>query len=276
MTPKDLYDLAEIVGPAHCRNSRPHLDLYAYDSSPYFYRPEAVVFPGTAEEAAAVMSLAHRRGWPVTPRGAGTCLSGGAVAKRGGVMLTTTRLNRILNLDPLEGTALVESGVVNLDLQDRLAAHGYMYPPDPASQKVSTIGGNIAENAGGVKGVKYGLTKHHVLGLEVILADGALTQTGALADGPAALGPDLTGLFLGSEGTLGLVTKALLKITPAPRDFRTVSAVFDDLGKSGRAVSAIIAAGIIPTALEIMDRQLTAALEDYLHLGFPRRTRPCC
>jgi glycolate oxidase len=164
---------------------------------------------------------------------------------------------------------MAEAGVVNLDLQDELARHGFMFPPDPASQKASTIGGNIAENAGGIKGVKYGITKHHVLGLELILDDGSLVRTGALAEGPAAAGPDPTGLFLASEGTLALVARALLKITPLPADFRTVSAVFGDLFDAGRAVSAIIAAGIIPTALEIMDRRLIAALEDYLRLGFP-------
>jgi len=247
-----------------------YLDLYARDSSAFVHQPEAVVFPGTAEEAAKVLGLAHRRGWPVTPRGAGTSLSGGAVPSRGGLALVLTRLNQVLDIDLVAETALVEAGVVNLDLSDRLAPHGYMFPPDPASQRVSTLGGNIAENAGGIKGIKYGLTKHHVLGLEVVLDNGEMTRTGALAEGPAALGPDLTGLFLGSEGTLGLVTKALVKITPLPQAYRTVSAVFTELGRSGRAVSEIIAAGIIPTAMEIMDRRLTQALEDYLHLGFPR------
>jgi glycolate oxidase len=169
----------------------------------------------------------------------------------------------------LEETVLVECGVVNLELQNALAAQGYMFPPDPASQKASTIGGNIAENAGGIKGVKYGITKHHVLGLELILDDGTLVHTGALAEGDERAGPDLTGIFLASEGTLALVSRALLKITPLPKSYRTITAIFDDLEKSGRAVSAIISAGIIPTALEIMDHRLIMALEDYLHLGFP-------
>jgi glycolate oxidase len=145
-----------------------------------------------------------------------------------------------------------------------------MFPPDPASQRSSTLGGNLGENAGGIKGVKCGLTKHHTLGLEVALADGRVIRTGRLARGPEAAGPDLTGLFLASEGTLGLVTRALLKITPLPAGFRTVSAVFADLGAAGRAVASVIGAGLIPTAMEIMDQSLIAALEDYLRLGFPR------
>lgn len=261
--------LRSIVGPDHCRLGALDLELYSYDSSPFIYKPQVVIFPGTAEEVAQVMSLAHETKTPVTARGAGTSLSGGAVAIEGGIMLVTTRLNKVAALDLLAETVLVESGMVNLNLQNYLAKYDYMFPPDPASQKASTLGGNIGENAGGMKGVKYGITKHHVLGLEVVLDNGQIVRTGRLADGDELAGPDLTGLFLASEGAFGLVTKALLKITPLPRQYRTVSAVFDDLGKSGRAVSEIIAAGIIPTAMEIMDHALIVALEDYLHLGFP-------
>ncbi|UQZ88676.1 glycolate oxidase subunit GlcD [Deltaproteobacteria bacterium Smac51] len=258
-----------IVGQEHCRHGILDIELYSYDSSPFFFKPDAIVFPGTTEELAKVVRLAHDKNVPLVARGAGTSLSGGAVAAKGGIMLVTTRLNRVLELNPLEETVLVESGVVNLNLQNYLAEHGFMFPPDPASQKSATLGGNIAENAGGPKGVKYGITKHYVHGLEVVLADGSLTRTGALADVADQAGPDLTGLFLASEGAFGLVTKALLKITPLPQNYRTVLAIFDDLGKSGKAVSEIIAAGIIPTAMEIMDHELIVALEDYLHLGFP-------
>lgn len=264
-----LRRLTDIVGSGNCRRGELDLALYSYDSSPFIQRPEAVVFPETAEQAAAVMKLAAEENVPLVARGAGTSLSGGAVAWKGGIMMVGAKLNRILELNTLEQTVLVECGVVNLDLQNYLEPHGYMFPPDPASQKASTLGGNLGENAGGMRGVKYGITKHHVLGLEVILADGTITRTGHLAEGPEATGPDLTGLFLASEGALGFITKALLKITPLPKQFRTVSAIFDDLGKSGQAVSAVIAAGIIPTAMEIMDHRLIVALEDYLHLGFP-------
>ncbi len=262
--------LEALVGPANCRRGPLDLELYSYDSSPFFHPPDVVVFPRTAEEAASVVALAHEFHLPLVARGAGTSLSGGAVPWKGGIMLATGLLNRVLEIDLLEETVLVECGVVNLDLQNYLEPFGYMFPPDPASQKSATLGGNIAENAGGIKGVKYGITKHHVLGLEILMDDGRLARTGRLASGREAAGPDLTGLFLASEGTLGLVTKALLKITPLPASYRTVSAVFDDLSKSGRAVSEIIAAGIIPTAMEILDHNLVVALEDYLHLGFPR------
>jgi glycolate oxidase len=183
--------------------------------------------------------------------------------------MSTTRLNRVLEIDLLEETVLVECGLINLELQKALAPLGYMFPPDPASQKASTLGGNIAENAGGIKGVKYGITKHHVLGLELILDDGSVVKTGALKKGLERNEPDLTGIFLASEGTLALVARALLKITPLPAAFRTISVVFDSLAKAGQAVSSIIAGGVIPTALEIMDKRLIAALEDYLRLGFP-------
>lgn len=268
-----IKQLSAIVGAKHCRHSVLDRELYSYDSSPFFFKPEVIVFPGSTEELAQIVRLAHEKNLPLVARGAGTSLSGGAVAAGGGIMLVTTRLNRILELDPLEESVLVECGVVNLDLQNYLAGQGFMFPPDPASQKAATLGGNIGENAGGTKGVKYGITKHYVRGLEIVLADGTLTRTGALAVGAEISAPDLTGLFLASEGAFGLVTKALLKITPLPHSYRTVSAIFDDLGKSGQAVSQIIAAGIIPTALEIMDHELIVALEDYLHLGFPLDAR---
>ncbi|MDR1677272.1 MAG: FAD-binding protein [Deltaproteobacteria bacterium] len=269
LSKQSIKALSDIVGPKYCRTGPLDLDLYSYDSSPYIHQPLAVVLPGSVNEMAQVVLLCRRHGWPLTCRGAGTSMSGGAVANRGGVVLSTTRLNKIVELDLLEETVLVECGLVNLELQKALAPVGYMFPPDPASQKASTLGGNIAENSGGIKGVKYGITKHHVLGLELILDDGSLVKTGALLKGLEFNGPDLTGIFLASEGTLALVARALLKITPLPESFRTVSVVFDGLSQAGQAVSAIIAAGIIPTAMEIMDRLLIAALEDYLHLGFP-------
>ena len=269
MLPEGLKgQLASIVGPKFCLDGVLDIELHSYDSSPFIHKPDLVVLPGTAEELASVVRLAHQHKVTIVPRGAGTSLSGGAVPRHGGIMLVTTRMNKVLQLDLLEETVLVESGVVNLNLQNYLEPYGYMFPPDPASQKSATLGGNIAENAGGIKGVKYGITKHYVTGLELVLADGQVVRTGALSDDPFNE-PDLTGIFLASEGALALVAKALLRITPIPEEVRTVTTVFDDLGKSGKAVSEIIAAGILPTAMEIMDHQLIVALEDYLHLGFP-------
>ena len=268
MLPKDFLDqVLRIVGKDNCLQDVLSIELYSYDSSPFIYPPELIALPGSIDELGELVRLAHQYKIPLVPRGAGTSLSGGAVPRHGGLILSLTRLNKVLNLDLLNETVLVECGVVNLDLQKYLEPFGYMFPPDPASQKSATLGGNIAENAGGIKGVKYGITKHHVAGLTLILDDGRIVKTGALADNPNA--PDLTGIFMASEGTLAIVAEALLRITPLPRDYRTISAVFDDLGKSGQAVSEIIKAGILPTGMEIMDHQLIVALEDYLHLGFP-------
>lgn len=267
LTTNFLEQVTKIVGRGNCLQDTLSIELYSYDSSPFIHAPEAIALPGSTAELAEIVRLAHQHQVPLVPRGAGTSLSGGAVAKEGGLLLALTRLNRVLELDLLAETVLVECGVVNLDLQKYLEPFGYMFPPDPASQKSSTLGGNIAENAGGIKGVKYGICKHHVLGLSLILDDGQVVRTGALAENPNT--PDLTGIFMASEGALAIVAEALLRITPLPKDYRTISAVFDDLGKSGQAVSEIIAAGILPTGMEIMDHQLIAALEDYLHLGFP-------
>ncbi|MGL4208334.1 MAG: FAD-binding oxidoreductase [Candidatus Adiutrix sp.] len=265
-----IKKLQNIVGHNNVIWGPLDIELYSCDSSPFSHPPKVIVFPTKTCHVPKIIRLAHEANCPIVPRGAGTSLSGGAVAKEGGIMLVTTRLNKVLELDLLEQTVLLECGVVNLDLQTYLKPYGYMFPPDPASQKVATLGGNIAENAGGIKGVKYGITKHHVLGLEIVLADGTLTHTGLMAQGENIVSPDLTGIFLASEGTFAFITKALLKITPIPENFRTISAIFDDLKKSGQAVSKIIAAGIIPTALEILDNELIKALEDYLHLGFPK------
>ncbi|MDL2259955.1 FAD-binding protein [Deltaproteobacteria bacterium OttesenSCG-928-K17] len=268
MVTQEFIDQASrIVGRRNCFTDAVSIELYSYDSSPFIHRPDLAALPGSLEELSALMRLAAGHNVNVVPRGAGTSLSGGAVAKEGGLMLPLTRLNKIIKLDLLEETVVVEGGVVNLELQNYLAPHGYMFPPDPASQRSATIGGNIAENAGGPRGVKYGITKHHVTGLTLVLDDGSIARTGSLAESRSA--PDLTGVFMASEGAFGIVAQAELKITPLPEAYRTILAVFDDLGNSGRAVSNIIAAGILPTAMEIMDHQLIVALEDYLHLGFP-------
>ncbi|MDL2226164.1 FAD-binding protein [Deltaproteobacteria bacterium OttesenSCG-928-M10] len=265
-----INEFKAVVGPENCRYHAIDLDLYSYDSSPFVYQPDLLLFPRTAEEISKIVKLAAMHGVPVTPRGAGTSLSGGAVAKAGGVMIITTRMDKVLELDLLEETVLVEPGLVNLELQNYLKPHGYMFPPDPASQQASTLGGNIAVNSGGLKCLKYGVTKHYVKGLEMVLNDGRIVRTGHLALADEDGGPDPSGIFLSSEGTMGVITKALLRITPLPADTIAVSAVFDSQEKSGRAVSSIIAAGILPAKMEFIDNLLIVAVEDYLHLGFPR------
>lgn len=261
--------LQKIVGKEDVLTSKRALEAYAYDSSPFIHLPDAVVFAETTGEVVQILKLANEKAVPVVPRGAGTCLSGGAVPVHGGISLVLTKMNRILDIDHLAETALVEAGVVNLELQHALAPFGLMFPPDPASQKASTIGGNIAVCAGGIRGVKFGVMKEHVLGLEVVLPDGQILTTGALREG-GQFAHDFTGLFSGSEGTFGVVTKALLKLSPLPEKTITASAVFTSLDKAGEAVSAVISRGIIPTTLEILDKSLIRALDDFLHLGFPR------
>lgn len=242
--------------------------MYAYDSSPFISAPDLVVFPESTEDAARVMALAAAEGIPVVPRGAGTNISGGSVPVTGGISLVTTRMNSVLEIDPLNRTALVEPGVVNLDLQRALAPHGLFFPPDPASQKAATIGGNVAECAGGIQGVKYGVTKNYVLGLELVLSDGAITTTGLLS-ADETLGPDTTGIFNGSEGAFALMTKILVRCIPKAQAVRTALAAFPGLDNAANAVSAIIKQGIVPTALELMDQAMLRAVDDYIGVGFP-------
>ena len=271
MTPDVINRLKKIVGNDDVLTSKISKEIYAYDSSPFVYQPGAVVFPESTEEVAEIMKLANETGIKVVPRGAGTGVSGGAVTPDGGIILVLTRMDKILDIDTINETALVETGVVNMDLTRAVEGRGYMFAPDPASLKVATIGGNVAECAGGIKGVKYGVTKEHVLGMEVVLPTGEIVQFGGspnLADNR----PNLTGIFNGSEGTFGVITKVLVKLTKKPEAVRTMVALFDSLDKAGEVVTAIISKGIVPTTLEIMDKTSIRAVDDFLNLGFPKDT----
>jgi glycolate oxidase len=262
-----IRELRRVVGTEDVLTSLRDLLAYEYDATVEKAKPEAVVFPASTAEVAAVVKLASQYKVPVTPRGAGTNLSGGTLPVRGGIVLEFSRMTRILEIDTVNQRAIVEPGVVNLDLQNTLAPLGYNYAPDPASQKSSTIAGNIGEDAGGPHCLKYGVTSNHVLGLEVVLADGQVVHLGGSAeDGP---GYDLTGLLVGSEGTLGIVTKATLRIMRLPEAVKTLLAVYENLEDVGNTVSEIIAAGIIPATLEIMDRPVIKAVEDSVHAGYP-------
>ncbi len=252
-------ELAAIVGPEDLFLSRRARLAYEYDATPETVEPEAVLFPASAAEVAAVMRVARREGTPVVVRGAGTNLSGGTVPLKGGIVLVCTRMNRIVEVDPESERAVVEPGVVNLELQNLLAPLGYLYAPDPSSQKVSTLGGNVGENAGGPHCLKYGITTDHVLGLEAVLPDGEVVDTGGLVED--APGYDLTGLVVGSEGTLGVVTSMTVRLMRLPEAVKTMLAIFDRLEDSGNAVSDMIAEGIIPATLEIMDRAIVEAVE---------------
>ncbi len=254
-----LRELAAIVGPENLFSARRDRLTYEYDATPDTAEPDVILFPRSASDAAAVMRLARREGIPVVPRGAGSNLSGGAVPLRGGIVMAGTRMNRIAEIDVENERAVVGAGVVNLELQNALGPHGYLFAPDPASQKISTLGGNIGENAGGPHCLKYGITTNHVLGLEVALSTGEVVNTGgAVEDVP---GYDLTGLLVGSEGTFGFVSSATLRLMRAPETVKTMLAIFDDLEDSGNAVSDVIAEGIIPATLEIMDRAIVEAVE---------------
>ncbi|MGH8133932.1 MAG: FAD-linked oxidase C-terminal domain-containing protein [Steroidobacteraceae bacterium] len=225
-----------------------------------------VVLPRTEEQVRAVMRECRRLGVPLVARGAGTGLSGGAMPHASGVLLSLARFDRILQIDPAARTARVQPGVRNLAVSEAAAAFGLYYAPDPSSQLACTIGGNVAENSGGVHCLKYGLTVHNVLGLRGCTIDGELIELGGAAlDSP---GLDLLALTLGSEGLLLVVTEVLLKLVPRPEVARVVMASFDDVGKAGEGVAAIIAAGIIPAGLELMDRKATAAVEPFVAAGY--------
>ncbi|MGM9483106.1 FAD-linked oxidase C-terminal domain-containing protein [Roseateles sp. NT4] len=232
----------------------------------YRQRPLAVALPETEAQVAAVLKACHRLGIPVVARGAGTGLSGGAMPHELGVTLALAKFNRILSIDPLSRTARVQCGVRNLAISEAAAAHGLYYAPDPSSQIACSIGGNIAENSGGVHCLKYGLTLHNVLRVRGFTAEGEAVEFGSEAlDAP---GLDLLALVIGSEGMLAVVTEVTVKLVPKPQLARCIMASFDDVRKAGDAVAAIIAAGIIPAGLEMMDKPMTAAVEDFVHAGY--------
>jgi glycolate oxidase len=234
-------------------------------------RPLAVLRPDSVEQAVTIMKWADTTGTIVVPRGAGTGLSGGATALDGCVVVSTERMTGIRDIDPRNQTVVVEAGVVNADVSRAVAGEGLFYPPDPGSFEISTIGGNLATNAGGMRCVKYGVTRSSVLGLEVVLADGRILRTGGQTVKNVA-GLDLTQLFIGSEGTLGLITSATLRLRPVPVKTATAVATFDDLESASRALDAIFASGVVPSVLEIMDRATINAVEDHAHMDLDRES----
>lgn len=246
-------------------------DLLAYECDAYTLKkalPRAVVFPGSTEETAEVVRFLAQRGIPFIPRGAGTGLSGGATPTGGEVIISLARMNRLLQIDLPNRRAVVQPGYINLHLTESVAGHGYYYAPDPSSQQVCTIGGNVGENAGGAHCLKYGVTTNHVLGLTMVLPDGQVVQLGGLPDEP---GYDLTGLVVGSEGTMGIVTEITVRLEKKPEGVRTVLAMFDEVKQASEAVTGIIAAGIYPAALEMMDNLAIEAVEKgTFPIGYPR------
>src|SRR6185369_2200961 len=250
-------ELRAIVGKTSVLSEPDELLVYECDGLPqHKFRPRAVVFPSSTEETSAVMRLLARERLPFTPRGAGTGLSGGALSLNNGVVVELARMRRILKIDEANRIAVVQPGVVNSHVSRAVAHLGLHYVPDPSSQPSCTIGGNIAESAGGIHCLKYGTTTDHVLGVRVVLAGGEVVDL--KADSP---GYDLLGTFIGSEGTFGIATEATLKLAQMPPAVRTLLAEFGEVNDASHAVSAIIAAGVMPAALEMMDREIIRAVE---------------
>ncbi len=259
--------LKEVVGSDYVLHSDMDLTLYGYDASLMKGKPDVVVIPNSTEEVSKVVRLAYQEKIPVIGRGSGTNLSGGTVAVKGGIVIHFSRMKRILEIDLPNRTVTVEPGIITLDLQNLLLKQGFVYAPDPASQKVSTLGGNFGENSGGPHCLKYGVTTNHVLGAELVLYDGSVVWTGGKSqDTP---GYDLTGLLVGSEGTLGIATKIMLKLIPAPEAVKTMLAIYDSIADASNTVSAIIAEGIVPATLEMMDYLVLQAVEESVHAGYP-------
>ncbi len=268
MIAKPLVDeLRQIVGKANVLDSAVDLQLYQYDAYLEERRPDAVVFVHSTDEVASVVRACNKHAVPFVPRGGGTNLSGGTIPFKGGVVLEMIRMNRILEVDRPNLRARVQPGLFNLELGTALAPLGYQYLPDPASQKAATLGGNVAENSGGPHCFKYGVTTNHVLGLTVVLPDGSVAKIGGKAlDTP---GYDLPGVFVGSEGTLGICTEVVVRIVRLAEGVKTMLAIYDSIEEGSETVSAIVAAGMVPATLEMMDQLVIKAVEESIHCGLP-------
>ncbi|NIQ37839.1 MAG: FAD-binding protein [Proteobacteria bacterium] len=241
---------------------------YSYDASEHSSRPSCAVWAETTEQVSEILKVANNETIPVIPRGAGTSLSGGAVPSEGGIVLDLNRMNKILEVSIGDRLAIVQPGVVYEDLERALAPHGFFFPPDPSSGKAATLGGNVATNAGGLKGAKYGTTRDYVLGLEVVLPDGRIMKTGSKTM-KSVSGYDLTRLLVGSEGTLAVITEITLRINPKPTATSTAVATFDNLQDAGQAISQTMHSGIVPSVLEILGRHTILAINQNTELNLP-------
>ncbi|MCG8565414.1 MAG: FAD-binding protein, partial [Desulfobacterales bacterium] len=268
--PRFQKDLIAILGADQCCFDVEDRAVYAFDAGEADSKtpslPSAVVFPENTSQVSAVMAYAHEHQIPVIARGAGSGLTGGAVPHWGGIVLSLVRMDRILDLDTKNLCAVVESGVVTADLQAAAAKAGLFYPPDPASQDVSTMGGNIAENSGGMRAAKYGVTKQYVLGLEVVLADGRIVNLGSKCIKDVA-GYSMTELFIGSEGTFGIITQAIVKLVTRPERVKTLAICFDSIHGAGAVVPAVMKSGIVPCTLEFIDSTCLDAVREVGLMG---------
>lgn len=269
--PATIDTLIREIGKDNVVSATEDLLVLGYDSTPGLHaNPEVVIYPTSSEQVQTAMQIAREHKLPITPRGSGTGLSGGSVPVNGGMVICLNRMNRILEIDEENLTATCEAGVITLDLFNAVAEKGLFYPPDPGSQKISTLGGNVMEDAGGLRGLKYGVTRDYVMALKCVLPDGSLLSTGGKSVKDVA-GYAFKDLLVGSEGTLGIITEITVKLIPPPQDKRTLLAYFDDIRTAGAAVSRIIAAKIIPSTMEIMDKATINCVEDYVKIGLPRQ-----
>jgi len=269
LPPSAIARLREIAGPENVLTEREDLIPYGFDGTAALKHGAAcVVFPKTSAAVAEVVRFARSARLPVVTRGNGTGLSGGSVPVEGGIVLCLVHLNRILEVDPANLTLLAESGVITKAIDDAALPHGLFYPPDPGSMKISTIGGNVANNSGGLRGLKYGVTRDYVMGMEVVLPDGEIAWLGSKCVKDVA-GYSMKDLFVGCEGTLGILTKVLLKLVPRPKARRTLLASFDSMEAAAGSVSKIIERQIIPCTLEFLDRKTCQSVEDFAKVGLP-------
>jgi glycolate oxidase len=268
LTDSAFRKLQKIVGKSSCSRKKEDLVCYAYDATAHTYLPDAVCFPGNTKEVSAILNLANQEGFFVIPRGSGSGMTGGSLAVSGGVILVMARFSRILEIDKNNLIAHVEPGVVTGRFHRVVEKEGLFYPPDPASSEFATLGGNMAECAGGPRAVKYGVTRDYVLGLEAVLATGEIIHTGVQTS-KGVVGYDLTRLLIGSEGTLGIITQMTLRLLPLPETVRAMMAVFDKLETAAETVSEVIRRGIIPRTIEFMDNASIRCAESRLKIGLP-------
>jgi glycolate oxidase len=267
--PQMISEMRTIAGKEAVLTSKEDLYSYSYDATALWkHMPDAVVLPTTTDQVSQIVKMANDNLVPVTPRGAGTNVSGGSVPIKGGIVLCTSRMNKILEINKTNLTTTVEPGVVLHDLNTALAKQGLFYPPDPQSFLSCTVGGTVAENAGGPYALKYGVTKQYVLGIEAVLADGRILKAGGVTV-KNRMGYELVMLFTGSEGTLGIITKITLRLIPMPPANKTVIALFDNMSKGGQAVSDILASGVIPSKIEFVDNFVIRRIEEMNPMGLP-------
>ncbi len=265
-----ISELQQVLGKENVLTDKEDLLTYSFDATAGMpsHLPDVVVTPWNSEGVVAVVKLANKYGVPIYPRGSGTNLAGDTIPLEGGIVLSSVNMNQILEIDPENLAARVQPGVIIQSLNDEVAKYGLLYPPDPGTVTTATMGGSVAESSGGLRGLKYGVTKHYVMGMQWVLANGEVIKWGGKTV-KNVTGYDLTALFTGSEGTLGIMTEILVKLIPAPEAKKSFLAVFDDVDKAGRCISAIIRNKIIPATLEIMDNMTIRTVEEYAKVGLP-------